>query len=417
VVYPVYSFDLLFPTAAWKTGDRCREFASAFSCDGSSDLQEIHLPFSIKASTADEGHCIVELENIFSTTRPLRVILEGWKCRREFLKRHVIIEVRQTHQLSEFTGRLQSVPDTTSIRSSRSATQEICELPSLRAFCAIAAGLGFPLSPTDRILKLLFRTPETTAGYARPLLLPVDITRIRVLKDGVPWKIYDLALGRWIQPAEERDRECLAESCRHLRRVRGYELSPGAPCSTAGDRGPALSADLHLGHDGVINYYCRPFLPGATAEMDEVLIRNWNASLEPAQPVWHLGDFTYKADYGTNEEYRKRLNGRISWIRGNHDICLPEAEDSAIISYGGYDFLLIHNPKHIPDSWSGWVIHGHTHNNRLGEYPFFSGEEKTVNVSVEVTGYRPVYLSDIVTLIRRYESGAITSDVMLRDSP
>ncbi len=419
MAYPVYTFGFQFPTAAWKTADRSREFASAFGCDVCDYLQEILLPVSIRPATGDERHLTDELEDIFSSTGPLRGILEGWNCRRAFLKRYVTVGLRKTSTLSEFAGRLQAIPDTTSTPSPGEMTADICELRSFRMFFAIADSLRFPLSGTDKVLNKFIRTPSNTAGYARPLLLPVDITRIRVLKDGAPWRLYDLALGRWIEPADEKSREYLAESCRQLRRIRGYECSPGTPPTPADseDRGPALCADLHLGHNGVINYYSRPFPPGATAEMDDVLISNWNASLEPDQQVYYLGDFTYKADIETNLNYITRLNGSIFWIRGNHDTSIPKAEDSAVISYGGIDFLLIHNPKHVPESWTGWVIHGHTHNNRLNEYPFFSGAGKTVNVSVEVTGYQPVYLADIVILIRRFEAGDIDSTIMLRDLP
>jgi calcineurin-like phosphoesterase family protein len=419
VAYPVYTFGLQFPTAAWKTADRSREFASAFGCDVCDDLKEILLPVSIRPTTGDEGHLRDELEDVFSSTGPLRGILEGWHVRRAFLKRYVTVELRNTSTLSEFTGRVQTIPDTAFFLSPGNMSADICELRSSGDFFAIAESLQFPLSGMERVLKKFIRTSPDAAGYARPLLLPVDITRVRVLKDGVPWRLYDLALGRWIEPADEKSREYLAESCRELRRVRGYDISPCYPPTPAhpGDRGPALSADLHLGHNGVINYYSRPFPPHATAEMDDVLIGNWNASLEPDRQVYYLGDFTYKADLETNLAYQARLNGKITWIRGNHDIFIPEAEDSVVISYGGIDFLLIHNPKHVPASWTGWVIHGHTHNNRLNEYPFFSGEGKTVNVSVEVTGYQPVFLADIMTLIHRFEAGNINSNIMLRDVP
>ncbi len=415
MAYPVYTFGLQFPTAAWKTADRSKEFASAFGCDICDDIWEILLPVGIRPTTGDDRHLMDELEDVFSSTGPLRSILEGWNIRRAFLRRYVSVELRNTTNLSEFAGRLQTIPDTPSILSAGSMSADICELRSFRDFFAIADSLGFPLSGPEIVLKKFIRAPSETTVHARPLLLPVDITRVHVLKDGAPWRLYDLALGRWIEPADEKSRECLAESCRELRRVRGYELSPCHPTTPAEDRGPALSADLHLGHNGVINYYSRPFPPHATAEMDDVLIGNWNASLEPDRQVYYLGDFTYKAGLKTNLAYQARLNGTIFWIRGNHDTSIPEAEDSAVISYEGIDFLLIHNPKHVPASWTGWVIHGHTHNNRLNEYPFFSGARKTVNVSVEVTGYRPVYLADIVTLIRRFEAGDITSDIMLRD--
>jgi calcineurin-like phosphoesterase family protein len=44
------------------------------------------------------------------------------------------------------------------------------------------------------------------------------------------------------------------------------------------------------------------------------------------------------------------------------------------------------------------VIHGHTHNNRLAEFPFINGDAKRINVSAELVGYTPVRLDDLLGL-------------------
>ncbi|MBT8507714.1 hypothetical protein AZH53_04690 [Methanomicrobiaceae archaeon CYW5] len=413
----IYTLHLRFPTAAWKTADRCREFASAFGLGCRESLEEIPLPFTIRDDREDEARFRDALAEIFASAGPLRGILKGWGLRRTLLKRHVAIELLQSGELANCIERILALQETSPVPPPVHLSADICELRPSGGYYTLAESLGLPLTTIDRIFRTFLRPAAKTTGHARPLLLPVEITMIRVCRNGQTWKLYDLALGRWMEPKEEGAAEYLADSCRHLRKARRYEtaLQPfGTPEETDED-GAALVADLHLGHTGVIDYYSRPFPSGATNEMDEVLIGNWNASIGPAQHIYHLGDLTYKADTGANLAYQKRLNGRITWIRGNHDICLPGSEDQAIISYDDTRFLLIHNPKHVPEGWDGWVVHGHTHNNRLAEYPFFSGERKTINVSVEVTGYHPVPLSEIAALIRQYEAGTITGDLLLRD--
>jgi len=86
------------------------------------------------------------------------------------------------------------------------------------------------------------------------------------------------------------------------------------------------------------------------------------------------------------------------FIRGNHDNALLRARHHSVISYGGYTFYLVHDPCDVPDSWKGWVIHGHTHNNRMDIHPFINGIRRTINVSCECTGYTPVSLDRIISL-------------------
>lgn len=91
--------------------------------------------------------------------------------------------------------------------------------------------------------------------------------------------------------------------------------------------------------------------------------------------------------------------------KGNHDrdSDLPEHLE---IDYGGVVFHLVHDPSTIEVSGNEWVIHGHHHNRRLRDHPFIDFENRTVNVSVEVAGYRPVSLDGIVELIKENERGS-----------
>ena len=57
-----------------------------------------------------------------------------------------------------------------------------------------------------------------------------------------------------------------------------------------------FTADLHLGHFNIIKYTGRPFK--SLKEMNETLIRNWNARVKPEDTVFNVGDFCFKNTKG-----------------------------------------------------------------------------------------------------------------------
>jgi calcineurin-like phosphoesterase family protein len=152
-------------------------------------------------------------------------------------------------------------------------------------------------------------------------------------------------------------------------------------------------SDTHFNHKKIIRYCNRPF-SGVTA-MNEALIGNWNRVVSENDEVWFLGDFVF---HGSVAGWAGRLNGRIRFIRGNHDHRLRFARKRKVLRYKGFTFLLVHDPAHIPRGWNGWTIHGHTHNNRMAEYPFINGRKRRINVSAELVNYAPVRLDDLIAL-------------------
>ena len=51
-------------------------------------------------------------------------------------------------------------------------------------------------------------------------------------------------------------------------------------------------SDLHFGHYNIIKLCRRPFKDAD--EMDEILISNWNAIVQPEDTVYILGDLCYR---------------------------------------------------------------------------------------------------------------------------
>jgi calcineurin-like phosphoesterase family protein len=159
-----------------------------------------------------------------------------------------------------------------------------------------------------------------------------------------------------------------------------------------------LISDLHLDHSNIIHYCARPFLSSYVNEMNSVLVDNWNHVVRNTNTVYFLGDLAFGKGAKPAEYWLSKLNGKIQFIRGNHECDVKNSQDYSILNHQDHLFLLVHDPKHLPIQWNGWVVHGHTHNNNMKNYPFINGEKKTINVSAELTNYRPVSLDYILSL-------------------
>jgi len=159
-----------------------------------------------------------------------------------------------------------------------------------------------------------------------------------------------------------------------------------------------VAADLHLDHANIIRYCNRPF--STVEEMNDALVRNWNVAVSGEDTVYFLGDLTM-GRRGATDYWLTRLQGRITFIKGSHDRSktIPFLHH-AVVEHGGIAFYLVHKPNSIPHDWEDWAIHGHVHNRNLELYPFINRAQRRVNASIELTGYRPILLDDIVRKIR-----------------
>ncbi len=257
------------------------------------------------------------------------------------------------------------------------------------------------MNPLTRLISFGRKRP---AYKIREFVLPAESFRIVLSDDGGFLKTYDLVLKRW---TDRNDIYRSKESFGQFRRIRGYE-SFKQRYSGADDC--FVISDLHLGHKAIIGGAARPYYPGDSKKMDEILIRNWNNRIKKSDTVWYLGDLTYNLDFDTCNAYLSQLNGEIVFISGNHDACMAGCPEKLMVSYSGREYLLIHDPKFRPEDHSGWMIHGHVHNSRIADYPFIDFKKRTINTCCELTGYHPVSLRDINRIIDMFESGKITGE-------
>lgn len=154
-------------------------------------------------------------------------------------------------------------------------------------------------------------------------------------------------------------------------------------------------ADLHLGHENIIQYCDRPFK--SVDEMNDALIKNWNKTIGKEDKVFVLGDFAL----GSKEQiiqWGKALKGNKTLILGNHDRASKttyfEAGFKEVIKYpilwSDY-FILSHAPKYLSEVSPFFNIYGHVHDD-----PKYIDVCKTsACVSVERIGYKPISFEEL----------------------
>lgn len=161
-------------------------------------------------------------------------------------------------------------------------------------------------------------------------------------------------------------------------------------------------SDTHFHHSNIIKYCNRPFKD--INEMNETIINNWNSIVKKDDTIYHLGDFCLSNDDEIKNIFNK-LNGNKILIRGNHDrkpVKFYENVGFKVLTHapiilGEYKIMLSHVP--LPDAKikEGYInLHGHIHNKKISDdYPKNYTENKHVNLSVDVTNYKPVSLDKI----------------------
>jgi calcineurin-like phosphoesterase family protein len=137
--------------------------------------------------------------------------------------------------------------------------------------------------------------------------------------------------------------------------------------------------------------------------MDEALIKNWNDKVPKDGQVFHLGDFSF----GDAKQYRKRLNGTINFIRGNHDRpaeMLHKFSEAAFRSFEDVRMVVIEDQRiwlsHYahrvwPHSHRGcWMLCGHSHGTLLEALPD-AQDGKLLDVGVDVHNYQPLSYAEV----------------------
>lgn len=163
-----------------------------------------------------------------------------------------------------------------------------------------------------------------------------------------------------------------------------------------------IVSDTHFGHKNIARYCNRP------ENHEQFIVQNWNSVVSREDVVLHLGDLMFNSTIGS--VYARQLNGLKFLIKGNHDKgSVKWFSDRGFTKIGKYLYWA-HEGKRILFSHAPYQgteipwdinIHGHIHNNgyrghHADELSSLDLTRDYRNVSIEVMGYRPVWLHDVL---------------------
>jgi len=177
------------------------------------------------------------------------------------------------------------------------------------------------------------------------------------------------------------------------------------------------TADTHFDHENIIRYCKRPFC--SVDRMNKALVRNWNERVKPSDIVIHAGDFCFRNSPGGKPgeggltkaaEWASRLNGHITFIRGNHDTNngLRTHIQSLSMYIGKQPVGITHRPKDIDLKYDLYFV-GHVHDNwkfkKIKTTDHLGGKRTiyVVNVGVDVWDFRPHTWNEIMRGLRKWK--------------
>ncbi|MCX6693045.1 MAG: hypothetical protein NT074_00590 [Methanomicrobiales archaeon] len=229
---------------------------------------------------------------------------------------------------------------------------------------------------------------------------PIVVLKVILIGRGRKFLEFDLPRGRWLSLLESLDPASHAATLRAYRENEAYELT----VSYVHPPGEVfVIGDLCLGHEKNMQNNARPFTD--VAEMDEVLIRNWNITVTQADQVISIGNLAPGRDATTSVHYQSRLNGRITLVQGTHD-CAFQIGVPFILDSGGISFLFVHDPADAPPGFDGWIVHSYYGDQPLA-FPFLNFSTRMCNVSAELVRYHPVSLNEISSYILTLQEGEV----------
>jgi len=116
-----------------------------------------------------------------------------------------------------------------------------------------------------------------------------------------------------------------------------------------------ITSDSHFNHENIIKYCKRPF--HSLEQMNETLIEKWNKNVAKEDLVIHLGDFAF-GSAEKMEEIRRKLNGIIIVLAGNHESFKKMESLGFIVVRGDLqikNFILTHKPLSLEKIPKGFI--------------------------------------------------------------
>ena len=179
-----------------------------------------------------------------------------------------------------------------------------------------------------------------------------------------------------------------------------------------------FTSDTHFYHETIIKYCNRPFKDAA--EMNEVLISNWNSAVKKDDDIVIAGDFIHSGNLELIHSLMDRLNGDKWLCYGNHDyqnklerdeICRRfnhhcwdsmdfQVEDSELED----GFMKFHINHYPCEFWTRNAVHlhGHVHSGPTSS----SGDVCKFNpmrydIGVDNNNFKPISYEEIKVIITK----------------
>lgn len=179
-------------------------------------------------------------------------------------------------------------------------------------------------------------------------------------------------------------------------------------------------SDLHLDHEEAVWCFNRPFW--TSQAMCRALIEAWRETVEESDRIICLGDVTVgMANLGIDKALAT-LPGTRVLVVGNHEFPIGsagvkdygfEAVYPTLVCKTDPPLLLTHEP--LDEVPVGAVnVHGHLHGTAAREIARCSRYH--LNVNVELTAFRPVRLSELVTAARALLAGDVEPEMTTADT-
>ena len=187
-----------------------------------------------------------------------------------------------------------------------------------------------------------------------------------------------------------------------------------------------FTSDTHFGHERIIELADRPFL--SAEEMNAVIIKRWNETVQPSDTVFHLGDVAL-GKIADSLPLVSQLNGIKFLVVGNHDRLFSTnklshrerfaveyekvfddiiPEQGTTVSLSGYVFNVSHFPysgdSHAEQRHTSMrmvddgvpILHGHTHSKDKVSY----SERGTmqIHVGADAWNFTPASEDEVLDL-------------------
>jgi calcineurin-like phosphoesterase family protein len=166
-----------------------------------------------------------------------------------------------------------------------------------------------------------------------------------------------------------------------------------------------FTSDTHYGHKNIIKYAERPFQ--SVEEMDQTMIANWNALVQPDDVVYHLGDFAF-TNITRTLRVLEQLKGYKILTFGNHDRELRKhadflkkwgrTGDLLDLKINDQPITLCHYAMRVwnKSHFGAWHLYGHSHGTLYDDPNALS-----TDVGVDPNSFTPVSFAQIAERMKK----------------